>query len=105
LCRCRSCRTYEGAYNELDKYFINDKNPGLKKNFSKELIDYIKIDGKLYTIQLYVQLGTVDGVYIRKELREKYCMQPIQNYDDPQKYWNKVLESEKGMIPYGTDGS
>jgi putative aldouronate transport system substrate-binding protein len=43
--------------------------------------------------------------YIRKDLREKYGMQPIQNYDDPQKYWNKVLESEKGMIPYGTDGS
>lgn len=89
-----------GYYQELDKYFNNDEYPGLKKAFSEEFLNANKINGHIYSIPLTNAFYDIEVVYIRKDLREKYGMQPIQSYDDLKTYLEKVQESEKGMIPF-----
>ncbi|MGO4275183.1 ABC transporter substrate-binding protein, partial [Paenibacillus sp. TAF58] len=40
----------------------------------------------------------------RKDLREKYGLQPIKSYDDLKKYLDKVKENEPSMIPFALKG-
>jgi putative aldouronate transport system substrate-binding protein len=89
-----------GYYQELDKYFNNDEYPGLKKAFSEDFLNANKINGHIYSIPLTNAFYDIEVVYIRKDLREKYGMQPIQSYDDLKAYLEKVQQTEKGMIPF-----
>lgn len=94
----------QGVYRELDSYFNNDEYPGLKKAFSNELLDANRINGKIYAIPLVQYFATADGVFIRKDLREKYGMDPIDSYEDLELYFQKVLENENGMVPLAVEG-
>ncbi|KRE45029.1 ABC transporter substrate-binding protein [Paenibacillus sp. Soil522] len=89
-----------GYYQELDKYFNNDEYPGLKKAFSEEFLNANKINGHIYSIPMTNAFYDIEVVYIRKDLREKFGMQPVQSYDDLKTYLEKVQQSEKGMIPF-----
>lgn len=89
-----------GYYQELDKYFNNDEYPGLKKAFSEDFLNANKINGHNYAIPLTNAFYDIEVVFIRKDLREKFGMQPIQSYDDLKAYLEKVQESEKDMIPF-----
>ncbi|MDF2650388.1 MAG: family 1 extracellular solute-binding protein [Paenibacillus sp.] len=96
----------QGAYAQLDKYFNNDAYPGLKKAFSPEFIEANKrYDGHLYTIPFTQYFFDINVVYLRKDLREKYGLQPIKSYADLQKFYDKVLENEKGMTPLALRGN
>jgi putative aldouronate transport system substrate-binding protein len=95
----------QGAYAQLDKYFNNDAYPGLKKAFPKEYIESNKrYDGHLYTIPFTQYFYDIDAVFLRKDLREKYGLPPIKSYDDLQKFYDKVLENEKGLTPLAVRG-
>lgn len=89
-----------GYYQELDKYFNNDEYPGLKKAFTEEFLNANKINGHIYSIPLTNAFYDIEVVYIRKDLREKFGMQPVQSYDELKAYLEKVQESEKNMIPF-----
>ncbi|WP_438351514.1 extracellular solute-binding protein [Paenibacillus sp. FA6] len=93
-----------GFYQELDKYFNNDEYPGLKKVFTQDLIDANKINGKLYTIPLTQYYYDLDVIYIRKDLREKYGLDPIESYDDLKVFLDKVQENDSDMIPLALRG-
>ncbi|RTE08002.1 extracellular solute-binding protein [Paenibacillus whitsoniae] len=96
----------QGAYAQLDKYFNNDAYPGLKKAFSPEFVAANKrFDGHLYTIPFTQYFYDLPVVYIRKDLREKYGFQPIANYDDLEKFYQKVQESNKEMTPIAVKGN
>ena len=96
----------QGAYAQLDKYFNNDAYPGLKKAFPSEFVEANKrFDGHLYTIPFTQYFFDITVVYLRKDLREKYGLQPINSYADLQKYYDKVLENEKGMTPLALRGN
>lgn len=93
-----------GYYQELDKYFNNDEYPGLKKAFSSELIEANKINGKLYVIPLTQYYYDIEAVMIRKDLREKYGLAPIQSYEDFKVYLEKVQENDSSMTPLALRG-
>ncbi|WP_168120540.1 ABC transporter substrate-binding protein [Paenibacillus sp. HB172176] len=93
-----------GYYQELDKYFNNDEYPGLKASFSEDFLNANKINGHIYAIPLTNAFYDIDVVYIRKDLREKYGMDPIDSYDDLQAYLENVMKNEKNMIPMGNKG-
>ncbi|MGG1556385.1 extracellular solute-binding protein [Paenibacillus ferrarius] len=96
----------QGAYAQLDKYFNNDAYPGLKKAFTPEFVAANKrFDGHLYTIPFTQYFYDLPVVYIRKDLREKYGFQPIANYDDLEKLYQKVQESNKEMTPLAVKGN
>ncbi|WP_079911026.1 extracellular solute-binding protein [Paenibacillus sp. 32352] len=96
----------QGAYAQLDKYFNNDAYPGLKKAFSKEYVEANKrFDGHLYTIPFTQYFYDLPIIYIRKDLREKYGMQPIKNYDELESFYKKVQESDKDLTPLAVKGN
>ncbi|MBD0382960.1 DUF3502 domain-containing protein [Paenibacillus sedimenti] len=90
----------QGLYQELDKYFNNDQYPALKKAFAPEFLEANKINGHIYGIPLTNAFDDIPVVYIRKDLREKFGMKPIQSYEDLQVYLDKVKEKEPNMIPF-----
>ncbi|WP_248924277.1 extracellular solute-binding protein [Paenibacillus hamazuiensis] len=95
----------QGAYMQLDKYFNNDAYPGLKKAFPPEYVEANKrYDGHLYTIPFTQYFYDIDVIYIRKDLREKYGLPPIGSYEDLQKFYDVILEKEKGMTPLALAG-
>ncbi|MDQ0889698.1 putative aldouronate transport system substrate-binding protein [Paenibacillus sp. V4I9] len=96
----------QGAYAQLDKYFNNDAYPGLKKAFPPEFVESNKrFDGHLYTIPFTQYFYDIPVVYLRKDLREKYGLPPINSYDDLQKFYDKVLENDKGITPLALRGN
>ena len=95
----------DGAYSEIDSYYNNDKYPGLKKAFASNVVEGNKFMGHNYTVPFYQSWSGADGVYIRKDLREKYGFKQIQTLDDLKAFYDKILENEKGMVPFATDGS
>ncbi|WP_018752015.1 ABC transporter substrate-binding protein [Paenibacillus sanguinis] len=94
----------QGFYHELDKYFNNDDYPGLKKAFSEEFLNANKINGHLYAIPITNMYYDSEVVYIRKDLREKYGMEPVQSYDDLKTYLDNVKKNEPSMIPFALMG-
>lgn len=94
----------QGFYQELDHYFNNDEYPGLKKAFSQEFLDANKVNGHIYAIPITNMFYDSEVIYIRKDLREKYGLAPIQSYDDLKTYLDKVKENEPEMIPFALMG-
>jgi len=89
----------QGFYQELDKYFNNDEYPGLKQAFSEEFLESNKINGHIYAIPFTQYYDDIRVVMIRKDLREKYGMEPIQSYEELEAYLDKVKETETKMTP------
>ena len=91
-------------YLPLDKYFLNDAYPGLKKEFPKPVVDNMREDdGHNYAIPLMRGFATVRYVLIRKDLRLKYGLPEIKDQAGLEQFFDLVLKNEKGMIPYGTN--
>jgi putative aldouronate transport system substrate-binding protein len=93
----------KGYYYELDEYFNNDAYPGLKAAFSPEFLESNKINGHTYAIPITNAFYDIPVVVIRKDLREKYGMEPIDSYEDLKVFLDNVLEKEnsKEFIPWG----
>ncbi|KRF42287.1 ABC transporter substrate-binding protein [Paenibacillus sp. Soil787] len=96
----------QGYYQELDQYFNNDAYPGLKKAFTPEFLESNKVNGHIYGVPITNAFSDIEAVFIRKDLREKYGLKPIQSYDDLKVYYDKVKENDPKMVPYpgGRDG-
>lgn len=97
-------------YLQLDKYFFSDSYPGLKKAFSQEFVDNNKFtdakgESHIYGIPLTRYFGGSGGIYIRQDLMEKYGFKEINSSQDLLAFWDKILANEKGMIPFGFEGS
>ncbi|UUZ96917.1 extracellular solute-binding protein [Paenibacillus sp. P25] len=96
----------QGAYAQLDKYFNNEAYPGLKKAFPPEFIEANKrYDGHLYTIPFTQYFVDLPVVYIRKDLREKNGLGPISDYEDLEKFYQKVRENDKSLTPLAVKGN
>jgi len=94
----------QGYYRNLDKYFNNEQYPGLLKAFSPEFLEANKIDGHLYTVPFVQFFHDIEIVYIRKDLREKLGMAPIQSYDDLEHYFQNVQRLQPDLIPFALKG-
>ena len=66
----------------------------LRKRF-RGLPESNKINGHIYAIPLTNAFYDIEVVYIRKDLREKFGMQPIQSYDDLKAYLEKFSNRKK----------
>jgi ABC-type glycerol-3-phosphate transport system substrate-binding protein len=94
----------QGLYRQLDSYFNNDQYPGLKKAFPQDMLEANQINGHIYTIPLVQFYTDLPVVFIRKDLREKYDLPPIQSYEDLQVFYEKIQKNDEGMIPLAAGG-
>ena len=89
----------KGYYQPLEKYFNNDAYPGLTKAFPSELIEANKVNGHLYSIPMTEAWKIPGVIYYRKDLREKYGLQPIKTMAEFQVFMNKVKEQNPELVP------
>ncbi len=94
----------QGFYWELDSYFNNDAYPGLKKAFPPDYLENNKIGGHLYAIPLTQFFRDIEVVFIRKDLREQFGLEPIESYEDLQAYLEAVRRNRPDMVPFALKG-
>lgn len=92
-------------YTELDKYFNDDNYPGLKKSFSAEMLNNNKFNGHIYGVPFSQGYGEVSGIYIRKDLREKYGLPKINSISELEAFFDKVKQNDPGIIPIAENGA
>jgi len=100
----------KGQLVNLDKYFTDDKLPGLKKNFNQDYLknnSFVDTKGEYHTYGVPFSHSFTGGavVYYRQDLADKYGLGVIKSYDDLLKYFDAVKTNEKGMIPFSWLGS
>lgn len=88
-----------GYYQPLEKYFNHDAYPGLKKAFPPELIEANKVNGHLYSIPMTEAWKIPGTIIYRKDLREKYGLQPIKTMKEFQVFMDKVKEQNPELVP------
>lgn len=89
----------KGYYQPLETYFNNDAYPGLKKAFPPELIEANKVNGHLYSIPMTEAWKIPGVIFYRKDLREKYGLQPIKTMEEFQVFMDKVREQDPKLVP------
>lgn len=92
-------------YTELDQYFNNDQYPGLKKVFSQEMLENNKFSGHIYGVPFLQGYGEISGIYIRKDLREKYGLPSIQSISDLEAFFEAVKKNDPGIVPLTENGT
>ena len=81
-----------------------NQNENLKNSIPEQMWEANKFNGKIYGIPLGISQGKIGGFLIRKDLREKYGLNPIQTLQDLEVYLYKVKETDPSIIPFATDG-
>lgn len=100
----------KGLFLNLDSYFLNDKYPGLKNAFSKQLLDNnawtdANNETHYYSIPFAHSYSAVETIAYRQDLADKYGIGVIDSFDKLEAYWEQIAKNEKGVIPFGWDGS
>lgn len=89
------------AYEPLDE-LLKQYGPNIISTRPQDMWDANKFEGKVYGIPLGISHYQIRGIYIRKDLREKYGLGKIKTFEDFNSYLYKVKENEKGMSPLTT---
>lgn len=95
-----------GYYEPLEDLLSKYGQDAVKVR-SEQMFDANKFQGKIYALPLGNTHLAGRTYLVRKDLREKYGLPPIQTYDDLIKFAYKVKENEKDVIPllaYGQAG-
>lgn len=83
----------QGAYASLNEYFNNDKYPGLKAAFSSDYLQQVTDkDGNIFAIPFTQAAEDIPVIYLRKDLREKYGMDPISSNEELMQYYDYVMD-------------
>ncbi|THF83263.1 extracellular solute-binding protein [Cohnella fermenti] len=93
---------YEPLEDLLDQY-----GQDAVKVRSQQMFDANKFQGHIYALPLGNTHLAGRTYLVRKDLREKYGVAPIQTYDDLISFAYKVKENEKDVVPllaYGQSG-
>lgn len=81
-----------------------EERPELKASIPDEMWEYNKFGGKIMGIPLGTTQGSVYGLLIRKDLREKYGLPELKTLDDLEKFLYAVKENEKDIKPFVING-
>lgn len=100
----------QGDYYNLDSYFHNAKYPGLKKAFPTSLVnnnEFLGPDSKLhiYGAPLTQDFGTVNIVYYRQDLADKYGIGQINSLSALTKYYDALKRNNPNMTPFVENGN
>ncbi|MBB6730087.1 extracellular solute-binding protein [Cohnella zeiphila] len=87
-----------GYYEPLEDLIAKYGQDAVKVR-SQEMFDANTFQGKVYAMPMANSHLAGRTYLVRKDLREKYGLPPIQTYDDLIKFAYKVKENDKDVIP------
>ncbi|HEX2944392.1 MAG TPA: extracellular solute-binding protein [Clostridia bacterium] len=88
----------EGYITDLSKLFPQGA-PNYYRQFTKDDIDAIKINGKVYIIPARIPAAYSTCAIVRQDLMEKYNIPEIKSYADYEVFLKTIKENEPDMIP------
>lgn len=100
----------KGQLVNLDKYFYDEKNKGLKSAFSKDYLEnnmFTDSTGESHIYGIPFTYGFTGGsvFYYRKDLAIKYGINKISSIADLTNYYEQIVKNEKGMVPLSIIGT
>jgi putative aldouronate transport system substrate-binding protein len=94
----------KGAFYELTEDFRNTYMPMTMASQDPASWTQAMIDGKVYAVpRNNTGLEAESYVMIRKDLREKYGMEPPDSLESLEAYFKAVVDNEQGILPYAAD--
>jgi putative aldouronate transport system substrate-binding protein len=93
----------QGFYEELSD-LLKQYGPDVLKTRPQQMWDANKIDGNIYGVPLGSAYTQARSIFIRKDLREKLGLPPVQTYEDLEKYLYAVRDNEPGITPLFAGG-
>jgi len=81
-----------------------NQNANLKNSIPEQMWEANKFNGITYGVPLGISQGKMGGFLVRKDLREKYDLAPIQTLQEMETFLYKVKENDPSIIPFATDG-
>ncbi|NJD01205.1 MAG: extracellular solute-binding protein [Ruminiclostridium sp.] len=93
----------KGAYIALDD-LLPKYTPALLKSSHAWVVDAARVNGKIYAIPTYQMLAIAQGVYMRKDILDKYGLKYPSGYDilsvdDLETILKTVKEKEPNLTP------
>ncbi len=100
-----STTVFKGAFLSLDE-LMDKYAPKTKEILGDELMEGVKIDGKIYAVQNNKDNGRWYSVYYRKDIADKYNMDlsGVKTLEDLYPFLEIVKKNEPNMFAYGIGG-
>lgn len=94
----------KGGYMAIDE-LLDKYAPKLKATYTSDMLDAMRVEGKLYGLFNQQQAYTQRGYWLKKDLVEKYGFDPasIKKYTDIEPFFDLILKNEKGITPFALD--
>jgi putative aldouronate transport system substrate-binding protein len=81
----------QGAYADISRYFTDSQYPGLRSAFPPEYLRQVtNADGSIYAIPFTQAAEDIQVILLRKDLREKYGLAPIQSNAELEAFFKRV---------------
>lgn len=90
----------KGAFAEVSDEVLEKYMPLTKENEPEIAFEQAQVGGKAYFVPANNAAVIGNTVLIRGDLREKYNIDKLENFDDLEKYYEAVAENEQGIFPY-----
>jgi len=96
----------KGAFAPLDD-LIQQYGPDLLKNIAQFGWDAIKVSGKIYAMPNRQNSSMTEGLYVRKDLADKYGFNPqgIIKTDDLEKFFDQIKKGDPDIYPAYVDAN
>ncbi len=93
----------DGVLYPLDDV-LTQYAPEVETSLPKKIWDLTKIGGKIYGIPNTQNFTRWRGMWVNKELADKYGFDPDEftSYKDLEPFYDQVLANEKGITPFNT---
>jgi len=90
----------KNAIIPLDE-LIDQYAPKTKAFISEKFWDNLKVNGKIYGVPCYQNFYRQKGMWVNKELADKYKFDPksFKTYKDLEPFYDAILANEKDIIP------
>lgn len=95
----------KNGFYKLTDNFVSTYAPGVKKVVPAEAWKQAQMNGNVYMVPNYnIEFGQ-ECFAVRGDLMAKYGMKNIANTQDLEKFCDMVLKNEKGITPFGSQGT
>lgn len=95
----------KGAFAEVTDQVLNDYMPLHKEYQAEASWGQAQIGGKVYFVPCNMANVSANAALIRGDLREKYGMERLNNLDDLEAYYEKVVADPDSGVSFAYDAS
>ncbi len=90
----------KGAFTPLSEEMIKKYAPNTYAEVPSEAWNYVKIDGEICMLPQHHRAMTTRAITYREDLRKKYNVPEIKNFEDLEVYFDAIKKNEPTMFPF-----